>query len=150
MNERFSREFDIRWSELDPNGHMRHSAYLDYGAQIRLAFLAEHGLSMARMRELSIGPILFREEIRYRREILGGDRVRVDVALSGLSHNRKHWLMRHHIHKSDGTEAAIIDVHGAWMSLRERRVIPAPPEIMALVEPMPRTEDFTEFESRKA
>ncbi len=149
MTEAFTRQYDIRWSELDPNGHMRHSAYLDYGAQVRLAFFAEHGLSMTRMRELAIGPVLFHEEIHYRAEILGGETIRVDVALSGLSHNRKHWLMRHRLTKSDDTLAAVINVHGAWMDLKQRRVIPAPAEILSLMEPMPRTEDFAEFESRK-
>ena len=149
MSEDFVREYDIRWSELDPNGHMRHSAYLDYGAQVRLAFLAEHGLTMSRLRQLGIGPVLFHEEIHYRAEILGGETIRTDVALSGLSQNRKHWKMRHRLIKPDDTVAAIINVHGAWLDLTQRRVIVPPAEILDLLEPMPKTEDFTEFESGK-
>jgi acyl-CoA thioesterase FadM len=29
----FSKELSFRWSDLDPNFHVRHSAYYDFGAQ---------------------------------------------------------------------------------------------------------------------
>jgi acyl-CoA thioester hydrolase len=150
MNRNFEREYEIRWSELDPNGHMRHSAYLDYGAQLRLAFLAAQGLTMARMGQLGIGPVLFREEIRYQAEIRGGETIRVSLELSGVSRNRKHWRMRHHIRKADGSEAAVIEVQGAWLDLRARRITLPPEEITGLIEVMPHAEDFEEFESGAA
>jgi acyl-CoA thioester hydrolase len=147
MTTHIEREYEIRWVDLDPNGHMRHSAYLDYGAQIRLGFLAEHGLDMARMAKLGIGPVLFREEIRYTAEIRGGENIRVALELTGVSRNRRHWRMRHRILKVDGKEAAVIEVQGAWLDLRARRITEPPEEVMAMVEDMPRAADFEEFES---
>jgi len=145
----YERDYDIRWVDLDPNGHMRHSAYLDYGAQIRLAAMAEYGLSMAEMARQGVGPVLFKEAIEYRREIRAGENIRVGTELSGLSLNGKHWRMRHVIKKSDGEVAAIIEVQGAWLDLKARRVAPAPEAIQALVAKMPRSEDFEEFDSSK-
>ena len=143
----FEREYEIRWVDLDPNGHMRHSAYLDYGAQIRLAAMAEYGLSMGEMARQGVGPVLFKEAIEYRREIRAGETVVVGCELTGMSVNGKHWRMRHVIKKHDGEVAAIIEVQGAWLDLKARRVAPAPEAIQALVAKMPRSEDYAEFDS---
>ncbi|MCP1726054.1 acyl-CoA thioester hydrolase [Natronospira proteinivora] len=145
----YEKEYEIRWVDLDPNGHMRHSAYLDYGAQIRLSAMAEYGLSMVEMAKQGVGPVLFKEAIEYRREIRGGETIRVATELSGLSVNGKHWRMRHLIKKADGELAAVIEVQGAWLDLKARRVAPAPETIQAMVGRMPRSEDFEEFDSSK-
>jgi acyl-CoA thioester hydrolase len=33
-----SKQLSFRWSDLDPNFHVRHSAYYDFGAQHRIEF----------------------------------------------------------------------------------------------------------------
>ena len=58
----FIKNIEVRWSDLDPNFHVLHSKYYDFGAYCRMAFLVENGLSPATMLEHKIGPILFREE----------------------------------------------------------------------------------------
>jgi acyl-CoA thioesterase FadM len=35
-NDIFSKQLSFRWSDLDPNFHVRHSAYYDFGAQHRI------------------------------------------------------------------------------------------------------------------
>lgn len=145
----YEKEYEIRWVDLDPNGHMRHSAYLDYGAQIRLSALAENGLTMKQMGEYGVGPVLFRESIDYHREIRAGETIRVGTELTGVSKNGKHWRMRHVIRKSDGEVAAVIEVRGAWLDLRARRIAPAPPQVQRMVNAMPHAEDFEEFDSSK-
>ena len=62
----FIQEVQIRWSDLDPNIHLRHSVYYDWGAFCRIAFLTDRGLSTEVMNQLQIGPILFREECIFR------------------------------------------------------------------------------------
>jgi len=27
MSQRYAKSFEVRWADLDPNAHMRHSAY---------------------------------------------------------------------------------------------------------------------------
>ena len=46
----FSKELSFRWSDLDPNFHVRHSAYYDFGAQHRIEILESLGLTMKVMR----------------------------------------------------------------------------------------------------
>ncbi|MCP4204821.1 MAG: acyl-CoA thioesterase [bacterium] len=61
---RFAQTFHVRWADLDPNRHMRNTAYLDYATEVRFAYLAENGFPQARFAEDNFGPVIFREEIR--------------------------------------------------------------------------------------
>lgn len=145
----FSRSYDVIWADLDANAHMRHTAYMDYAAQARVAWLAEMGFSIERLAKLGVGPILFRETTDYLRELRGGDRIAVGLELVGLSPNRKHWRFRQPIHKEGGELSAVVAVQGAWLDLRARRVAPPPAELQDAVERWPRAVDFVEFEPQK-
>jgi acyl-CoA thioester hydrolase len=61
--------FTLRWADLDPNGHVRHSVYYDWGAVARIAYLEKQGVGLDWMVRNGIGPVLFREEARFSREI---------------------------------------------------------------------------------
>lgn len=67
--ESFKTKVEIRWADLDPNFHVLHSRYYDFGAYCRMAFLVTHGLTPQVMSEHHVGPILFREECFFKREI---------------------------------------------------------------------------------
>ncbi len=138
----FSRSYDVIWADLDANAHMRHTAYMDYAAQVRLAWLQEMGFSIARLNQAGVGPVLFREETLYRREVRGGERITVALELIGLSENRKHWRCRQLIHAQDGGLAAVVEVQGAWLDLAARKIAPPPPELLAAIERWPRAADF--------
>ena len=38
----FIKEIQVRWSDLDPNFHLRHSVYYDWGAYCRIEFLEQY------------------------------------------------------------------------------------------------------------
>lgn len=78
----FSRIIQLRWSDLDPNFHIRHSVYYDWGAFIRVEFLNEQALTSHAMQELKFGPILFREECVFRKEIRSGDVIKMNLQLA--------------------------------------------------------------------
>jgi len=73
--EKFLLPIQVRWSDIDQNRHLRHSAYYDYGATVRIACFSQHGLTNMKFEELHIGPILFREEAVFKREIKFEDRI---------------------------------------------------------------------------
>ncbi len=64
----YIKNAEMRWSDLDPNFHLRHSVYYDFGAYCRICFLFDNGVTDKLMKELEIGPILFREECVFKRE----------------------------------------------------------------------------------
>lgn len=149
----FTRSYDVIWADLDANAHMRHTAYMDYAAQARVAWLLEMGFSIERLAQLGVGPILFRETTDYLRELRSGDRIAVGLELVGLSANRKHWRFRQPISRvgtqEGGELSAVVVVQGAWLDLRARRVAPPPAELLDAVERWPRAADFSEFEPQK-
>ena len=77
--DNFSTEVQVRWSDLDPNFHLRHSVYYDWGAYCRVSFLNELGLTDKVMQDLLIGPILLREECVFRKEVRLNDKVTIDL-----------------------------------------------------------------------
>jgi len=76
-----------------------------------------------------MGPVLFREETRFFKELNSGDEVTVDVRLLMVTSDGAKWTFTHRFLKSDGTLAATIVVDGAWMSLSRRKIV-VPPETL--------------------
>lgn len=138
-----SSTFKVRWADVDANGHLRHSAYADFCAQARVELLDHFGLSMAYMRKLALGPILFREELKYLREIGLSEEVTVVTQLRSAKRDASKWSMKHEIIKADGTIACEAIVDGAWMDLRARKLGTLPEEFAAQLTSLPNTEDFS-------
>jgi acyl-CoA thioester hydrolase len=144
----FTLPLAVRWADLDPNGHVRHSVYYDWGAMARIGYLASVGVGPAWMAAQAIGPVMFREEARFQREVRFGDELSVDVRLSASSPDARKWQMRHRVLR--GAElAATIELDGAWLDLRARKVVAPPPEMVRAFDQLARTEDFTVLPSRK-
>lgn len=137
-----TKEFEVQWSDLDPNRHMRHSAYNDYAAHMRLKIFEEAGISIKLMEELKIGPILFREETIFLREIGMHGNITLTVALSKSREDASRWSFHHEIYRPDGIKAAKINVDGAWLDLTKRKLAHPPQEIIDLMMSLPKTEDF--------
>jgi acyl-CoA thioester hydrolase len=93
----FSKKIEIRWSDIDPNFHLRHSVYYDMGAFVRISFMTENGLTPFIMQQNHIGPILFREECVFKREIHFNDSVEVDVRLLKSTPDMSRWTMIHDV-----------------------------------------------------
>ena len=51
--KKFIKEIQLRWSDLDPNFHLRHSIYYDWGAFCRIEFLREFDLTAHIMQRTS-------------------------------------------------------------------------------------------------
>lgn len=136
----------LRWADIDANFHLRHSVYYDLCAQQRMEAMERVGITMATMKELHIGPVIFREECRFRREIHLHEEVHIDLAVRGLSHDHGRFAFRHRIAKSDGTLCATLEVEGAWIDTKLRKLCAPPPMTSDALDHMPRTEDFAWIE----
>jgi acyl-CoA thioester hydrolase len=140
--EKYIRNPEVRWSDLDPNFHLRHSVYYDYGAYCRVCFLEEFGLTGAIMQQLHFGPILFREEAIFRREIKMGDKISMDLQLTRSRKDFSRWSITHQLFKNENTLAAVINVDGAWINTVERKLAKPPQQIVEVFDKMPRVEGF--------
>jgi acyl-CoA thioester hydrolase len=140
--ENFIKEIQVRWSDLDPNVHLRHSVYYDWGALSRIEFLYAHGLTANLMQQLHFGPILFREECVFKKEIRLGDKVTIGLKLLKSRKDYSRWTIQHDIIKNDGIVSAILTVDGAWLDTAKRKLAIPPEQVSGVFSQMPVDENF--------
>ena len=137
-------EGPVLWSQIDANMHLRHSAYADFAAQARLSMLDKIGLDAAHFVQLQLGPILFREELFYHREIGANDKVQVTCEMTRCRTDASRWSIKHEIFRGDGTKSATVLVDGAWIDTRKRKLTGLPADLLEKFKAIPRSEDFVE------
>lgn len=139
----FSKQLSLRWSDLDPNFHLRHSAYYDFGAQHRVEILNELGLTLKVMQKEHIGPILFREECVFRKEINISDEIIMQTKMAKLNADASRWTIVHELYRGE-TLCSVITVEGAWMDTKLRKLAsPTPQIVIDALNIFPKTTDFS-------
>lgn len=139
----FEKQISIRWADLDPNFHLRHSVYYDLGAAQRVELLESNGLTLQFMKENHVGPIIFREECIFRREIKSGDEVTISALVAKMKPDASRWTIRHLFSGVDKKILATLTVEGSWMDTKLRKLAsPIPDLITSVFGKFPKTEDF--------
>jgi acyl-CoA thioester hydrolase len=141
MTNPFIKTIDVRWADLDPNYHVRHSVYYDYGAYCRICFFNENGITSPFLAEHQIGPILFREECIFRKELRLGDTVTIDLQLLKAKSDYSRWSIQHVIRRNNDF-AATLTLDGAWIDTIKRKLTTPPGLALETFEKMPRMEKF--------
>ncbi|MBL7738458.1 MAG: thioesterase family protein [Chitinophagaceae bacterium] len=140
--ELFTKEVQVRWSDLDPNVHLRHSVYYDWGAFCRIEFFQAYGLTTELMQQLHFGPILFREECVFRKEIRLGDKVTISIKLVKSKRDFSRWTIQHNIMKNGDVLSAVLTVDGAWLNTAERKLATPPVKVAEVFSQIPVDNDF--------
>lgn len=141
--------FATKWSDFDPNRHMRHTAYNEYAAEVRIRYFSAKKFSINEFTKHNIGPILFEEYTSFRKEIHLGENIIVNLKLSGLSKNNERWKITHEVFNEAGNLSAIIKVYGAWIDLTQRKLTTPPQEAQHLFINTEKTDDFKEIILKK-
>ncbi len=134
-------ETQILWSMIDANGHLRHSAYADLAAQARVNVLAALGLANE-IASLRIGPILFKEELTYLKEVRMNEQVKVTVELKRYRSDGARYSLISQVIRSDGALSAMVVVEGAWLDLKQRKLCTLPEAMQEAFIKIPKTVDF--------
>jgi acyl-CoA thioester hydrolase len=129
MENPFQQSFELRWADLDPNFHVRHSVYYDWCATTRISLLMQMGMSPQLMMQQHFGPIIFREECEFKKELHFGDSIAVQLFLHKARRDYSRWTMVHHVIKNGDTLSAIVTVDGAFIDTGIRKLT-APPEML--------------------
>ena len=138
----FIKTVEVRWADLDPNFHVRHSAYYDWGASARIGFLQQQGITVVFMQQHSFGPVIFREECVFRKELTLPDEVKIDITLCKAMPNFYKWTIRHTVYKNEGVVAAVITIDGAWIDTVKRKLTIPPAEVLETFGNMPKDANF--------
>jgi acyl-CoA thioester hydrolase len=122
-------------------GHVRHTVYYDLCATQRTEALARLGIDMAGMQAAGLAPVLFKESCAFKRELHFGDRVRIEFVLLGMRDRGSRFAFRHRFLRADEV-CAELEVEGAWIDLRTRRLGSIPEDWAAKFEQIERSPDF--------
>jgi acyl-CoA thioester hydrolase len=132
----------VLWAQIDGNLHLRHSAYADFAAQARVELLNKIGLDYKTIARLKLGPILFREELIYLREVGLNDTVTVTTHLTRSNADSSRYSFRHEIFRGDGVKAAIVNIDGAWLDTEHRKLTGLPGHFLDRLAAIPRSDDY--------
>lgn len=139
----FHKKISIRWADIDANFHLRHSVYYDLAAQQRIEILEQLGLTMILMQQQAFGPILFREECLFKREIRLGDNISITAKLAKMKVDASRWSIEHELLSAENKCCAIITVEGAWIDTQKRKLLTSIPNtITEIFNAFPRNNHF--------
>jgi acyl-CoA thioester hydrolase len=138
----YARAYEIRFSDLDANGHVNYAAYIDAAGDLRYKFFAEQGLPSEKFSELGIGPVYTSIYAEFLREVRMGETVTITFVLSGLSPSGARWKVHHEILKANGKKAVTLDVEGVVLNLSTRQPALPTPELLHTFNLIPRARDF--------
>ena len=127
----FSVPVTVRGYELDTQGHLNQAVYLQYSEHARWEMLRAAGIRQNDLIAGGIGPIVVEVNVKYLRELRGGDEV--DVTCEFIWAEGKVYQLKQQILKKDGTVCADIVVVGGILDLQARKLVPNPAERLAAV-----------------
>ncbi len=147
--ETYSKPYEIRWADLDGNGHVRYSAYIDATADVRYRFFTEHGFPPEAFQNLGIGLIYTSLSAQFLREVRLGETLIITYLLAGVSPRGTRWKVQHDLLKANGKKAAMISLEGAILDLITRKATLLPAKLLSVIQHLPRASVFEEMpESR--
>ena len=138
----FEKTMVAGWGDMDFNSHMRNTAYLDKSADLRMLYFSEHGFPMREFIKRRMGPVIRQDTLDYFGEINLLEEFRINLSLAGLAENGSHFRMQNEIWRADGKLAARVTSTGGWLDLFNRKLIPAPKELLEAMQQLPRVENF--------
>jgi acyl-CoA thioester hydrolase len=133
MDNLYSQLYTVRWSDLDANGHMKNTAYMECALQVRLAFFAENGFPFTEFQRQQFGPVMFREEMTYFKEIQMLEMIRATFHCSKLNDDGRRFTVVNMIFREGNVKAAEVISDGAWFDLRTRKLITPPAKLHELL-----------------
>lgn len=145
MSIPFEQHFRVSWSDLDGNGHMANTAYLERAVDTRFLFFAERGFPVSRLVDEHIGPVVQREELVYRKELRLLQDFTVDLQLAGLSPDGVRFRVNHAFRNSSRELVATVSSAGLWFDLEQRRRCAPPPDLDTVQRQAPRADLFSDL-----
>jgi acyl-CoA thioester hydrolase len=134
--------YEVRWTDIDANRHVRYSVYIDAAAELRYRFYTQHNLPPEVFDNLGMGAVYTSITANFFREVRLGETLSITYMLTGLSPQGIRWKVRHDFLKANGKKAVTLSVEGAMLDLNTRQPVIATPEIMAVFQLVPRSDNF--------
>jgi len=124
---RFYHPVEVRYGDLDPQGHVNNAKHLTYFEQARIAYLMELGLFTKDQSFMEIGVILADVHITYLEPIYFGQSIKVGVHAAELRNKSMKWS-QNILDVESGKEIAKGEVIMVTYDYRAEKTIPIPQE----------------------
>lgn len=139
----FKKVIEVRWSDIDANQHVTHTAYATFATHTRMEWMNSVGCSMTKLIDLGFSGVLLKDQTEYIREVFLSEKVSVELFLVGESADRSKWKFLHKIYKENQKLAAIYTAYGAWINISTRKIATPPNELLnVLVGNVTRSDDL--------
>ena len=120
MSDAFSVRVKVRGYELDTQGHLNWAEYLHYAEHARWECLAAAGITQDALIATGFGPVVLDLQVKFRRELRGGDEVDVTCAF-GFGGSRMYEI-KQQLRRADGQVCASLTSMCGLLDLRERKL----------------------------
>ncbi len=88
---RFYHPIEVRYGDLDPQGHVNNAKHLTYFEQARIAYLLNLGLFTKDQSFMEIGVILADVHITYLKPVYFGQKIKVGVRVAKMGNKSMTW-----------------------------------------------------------
>jgi acyl-CoA thioester hydrolase len=123
----FYHPIEVRYGDLDPQGHVNNAKHLTYFEQARIAYWIKLGLFTKDQSFMEIGVILADIHLTYLEPIYYGQNIKVGVHISKLGNKSMTW-MQNIVDADTGKELAKGEVIMVAYDYRAEKTIPIPQE----------------------
>jgi acyl-CoA thioester hydrolase len=147
MSRIYEKTFHVGWANVDFNGHLGNTSFLDLAVDVRMFFFAENGFPVSEFQRLRFGPVIMKDEITYFKEMYMLDKIRITFQGAGLSEDAMRFRIRNDFFREDGKLAASLTTTGGWLSFETRKLIVPPKKLANAMQNLARTEDFEIIQS---
>ena len=142
MSQIYEKTFHVGWANVDFNGHLGNTSFLDLAVDVRMFFFAENGFPVSEFQRLRFGPVIMKDEITYFKEMYMLDKIRITFQGAGLSEDATRFKIRNDFFREDGKLAASLTTTGGWLGYETRKLIVPPKTLAKAMQSLVRTDDF--------
>jgi acyl-CoA thioester hydrolase len=143
----FEYTFIVGWAQVDTNGHLRNTAFIDLAVDTRIMYLTSQGFGVPELTRHAMGPVVRRDDMEYFREFRLLEPIRITLQMGGLSDDGSRFIMVNECFKPDGRLGARLRSYGGWLDLNARALMAPPAEMLAALQSLVRTDDFVVLDS---
>lgn len=138
----FKKSMEVRWSDIDANQHLTHTAYAVFSTHTRVMWMESIGYSMADLLRSGFSAVFLKEQTEYFCEIYLGEMVHIELHFAGESEDHSHWKFVQKFLNSQGKLSAINTVYGAWIDAKTRKISAPPPVLLDKFCTMSKDDNF--------
>jgi acyl-CoA thioester hydrolase len=124
---RFYHPIEVRYGDLDPQGHVNNANFLTFFEQARIQYMIELGLFTKAQSFMEIGVILADVHIAYFEPVYFGQSIKVGVHAARLGNKSMTW-QQNIVEAESGKELARGEVIMVTYDYKEEKTIPIPQE----------------------